>query len=102
MGGERGYDNYNNIPHMNQPMMGGGGYGQSDPRQGYGNYAPKMDQIDIAVQEHKILKHQRPPSVPRQESNQTQGKSSIRIVGPQRENNIFGDANYNYWYLFYN
>ncbi len=50
MGGERGYDNYNNIPQMNQPMMGGGGYGQSDPRQGYGNYAPKMDQIDIAVQ----------------------------------------------------
>lgn len=63
-GGQRGYDNYNNMPQMNQPMMGGG-YGQHEPRQGYGNYANKMDQIDIAMQEHKILKNQRPPSVPR-------------------------------------
>lgn len=48
-----------------------GGYGQVDPRQGYGNYGNyknnHVDQIDIAMQQQKIIaKNQRPPSVPRQ------------------------------------
>ncbi len=67
MGGERGYDNYNNKPQMNQPMMGGG-YGLSDPRQGYGNYGnyrnSPPEQLDIAVEQQRGLR--RPPSVPRQ------------------------------------
>ena len=69
IGGEHGYNNYNNSPQINQPMMGG--YGQPDPRQGYGNYGnyrnPPIEQLEIAVQEQqKIPKNQRPPSVPRQ------------------------------------
>lgn len=77
-----------------------GGYGQVDQRQGYGNYGGyrnnPVEQIDIAVQEHKYTKLQRPPSMPRQEP-QTQGRSSIKINGPPKENMIFGDQDYNYW-----
>lgn len=100
-GGEHGYNGYSNSPVVNQPMMGGG-YGQMDPRQGYGGYGnyrnPPIEQLEIAVQEQqKIPKNQRPPSVPRQENPQLQGRSSVKINGPPKENLIFGNPDYNYW-----
>ena len=68
-----------------------GGYNQPDPRQGYGNYgnyknSPNIpvEQLDIAVQQQKIFKGQRPPSVPRHDAPPMQGKSSIKINGPPK------------------
>lgn len=96
LGGEHGYHNYNNSPQINQPMMGG--YQQPDPRQAYGNYGnyrnSPPEQLDIAVQQYK-----RPPSVPRHDAPPLPGKSSIKINGPPKENLIFGNQDYNYWYF---
>lgn len=101
VGGEHGYNGYSNSPVVNQPMMGGG-YGQMDPRQGYGGYGNyrngPIETLEIAVQEQqKIPKGQRPPSVPRQDNNPLQGRSSVKINGPPKENIIFGNPDYNYW-----
>lgn len=99
LGGEHGYHNYNNSPQINQAMMGG--YNQPDSRQAYGNYGnyrtpPPVEQLDIAVHEQQIYK--RPPSVPRHDGPPLPGKSSIKINGPPKENHIFGNQDYNYWY----
>lgn len=79
-GGEQGYRNLGKQPPMNQ---------------GYGGYGQQIDQIDIAMQEHQ---QRRPPSVPRKSENPLQGKPSIKINGPPRQNFIIGN-DYNYWYI---
>lgn len=67
MGGQYGYNNYNNRSTADQGMMGG--YGQQQ-QQGYGNYGNyrmnQPEQLDIAIQEQRISKNQRPPSNPKQ------------------------------------
>lgn len=93
IGGEHGYGNYGRG--QEPPMMGN--YGQQPGYNNYGNYRGNaVDQLDIAVQEHKS-KNQRPPSVPTKQDPSLQGRSSVKINGPPRENNIFGGNDYNYW-----
>lgn len=79
-GGEMGYKNVNK---------------QSSQHGSYGGYSGQIDQIDIAMQQHEM---KRPPSVPRQSPIQqpTQGKSSIKINGPPKQNFSIGN-DYNYW-----
>ena len=71
IGGEYGYNNYNNSPQMNQPMMGGGGYGQPPVQGGYGNYgnykpSTHVETLDIVVNEQQKY-GKRPPSMPQRQ-----------------------------------
>jgi hypothetical protein len=60
----------------------------------------QKEQLDLAVEEHKKSRNEKVPSSISQQKHENyscEGRSSIKINGPPRENNVFAGNDYNYW-----